>query len=64
MYVVPKVGYIHILSRKGSLMEQYRNEIDKDESNFWFQQAKKQSYHKQDKWVVYEKGKKAEEDDE
>lgn len=54
MYVVPKVGYAHILGRKGSLMEEYRNTIDEKESAFWFDQAKKQSYHKTDKNIKYE----------
>jgi hypothetical protein len=60
MYVVPKVGYIHVLGREGSLMQQYRSEIDAKESDFWFKQAKRQSYHKQDKHVIYEPGKEEE----
>ena len=63
MYVVPKVGYAHVLGRKGSLMEEYRNTIDKDESEFWFNQAKKQSYHKKPKDVQYVKGAPKEDDD-
>lgn len=54
MYIVPKVGYAHVLGRKGSLMEEYRATIDEKESNFWFKQAKKQSFHKVDKEVVYD----------
>ena len=52
-YVVPKVGYAHVLGRKDSLMDIYRNSIDKNESNFWFQQAKKQSFFKTPKDIVY-----------
>ena len=52
-YVVPKVGYAHVLGRKDSLMDIYRNSIDQKESNFWFQQAKKQSFFKTPKDVVY-----------
>ena len=63
MYVVPKVGYAHVLGRKGSLMEEYRNTIDKKESSFWFNQAKKQSYHKTDKNVVYEPNVKEEKEE-
>lgn len=53
IYVIPKVGYAHVLGRAGSLMEHYRNTIDKEESEFWFNEAKKQSYHKADKQVQY-----------
>lgn len=58
MYVIPKVGYKHVLGRKDSLMEEYRNTIDKDESEFWFNEAKKQSYFTIDKNVKYEKSEK------
>lgn len=56
VYVVPKIGYAHVLGRKGSLMDEYRNTIDEKESSFWFAQAKKQSYHKTDKKVEYHPG--------
>lgn len=55
IYVVPKVGYAHVLGRPGSLIEEYRNTMDKDESNFWFNEAKKQSFTKTEKEVKYEK---------
>lgn len=54
IYVVPKVGYAHVLGRKDSLMDEYRKTIDKDESEFWFREAKKQSYFKVDKNVEYD----------
>ena len=55
MYVVPKVGYAHVLGREGSLMDEYRKTIDTKESSFWFEQAKKQSYFKKGKKVEYGK---------
>lgn len=64
MYVVPKVGYAHVLGRKGSLMDEYRQTIDKEESNFWFNHAKKQSFHKTDKHVKYVPGNKVGEEKE
>jgi hypothetical protein len=67
IYVVPKVGYAHLLGRKGSLMDEYRQTIDEKESNFWFNEAKKQSYFKEDKKVTYNPTKKVplkEEDEE
>ena len=53
IYVVPKVGYAHILGRDGSLMVQYRSEMDTNESDFWYKIAKKESYHKEDRNRVY-----------
>jgi hypothetical protein len=53
MFVVPKIGYKHVLGREGSLMDEYRKTIDKKESEFWFNQAKKQSYFKTDKKIAY-----------
>ena len=35
-------------------MMEYRATIDEKESNFWFNQAKKQSFHKIEKDVVYD----------
>ena len=54
MYVVPKVGYIHNMGREGSLFDTYRKEMDANEPEFWFEQAKKQSFFKTDKNIEYE----------
>ena len=54
IYVVPKIGYCHVLGRKGSLMQEYRDTITPKESTFWFNHAKKQSFDKEDKKVKYE----------
>lgn len=59
VYVVPKVGYAHVLGREGSLMDEYRKTMDKDESEFWFKEAKKQSFHKTDKEIEYQKKEEA-----
>lgn len=53
MYVIPKVGYAHVLGRTDSLMMKYRSEIDVKESEFWFKTAKKESYFSQDRNIVY-----------
>ena len=42
VYVIPKVGYNHKLGRKGSLVETYRETIEQDESQFWFDLAKRE----------------------
>jgi len=64
MLVVPKVGYAHVLGRKGSLLDEYRQTIDKKESEFWFKEAKKQSFHKTDKMSKYVPEENKEEDKE
>ena len=54
MYVIPKIGYVHSIGREGSLLDIYRKEMDDKEPEFWFEQAKKQSFFKTDKNIVYE----------
>lgn len=44
LYVVPKVGYAHVIARKGSLMDEYRSTIDAKESDFWYKAAKREAY--------------------
>ena len=44
--VIPKVGYVHYLGRKNSITENYRETISEDESRYWFDIAKKESFHK------------------
>ena len=46
IYVIPKVGYNHRLGRKGSLVETYKETISQDESEFWFDLAKRESLFK------------------
>lgn len=62
IYVVPKVGYAHVLGRAGSLMEEYRNTINVRESDFWFKTAKKESYYKEDRKKTYNPSEKDSED--
>ena len=44
--VIPKVGYVHYLGRKNSITENYRETISEKESEYWFNVAKKESFHK------------------
>lgn len=45
VFVIPKVGYNHSLGRKGSLVETYKNTMSQDETQFWFDLAKRESYY-------------------
>ena len=47
IYVIPKVGYVHMLGRKGSLIETYKNEINEKESDFWVNVARKDHFYKE-----------------
>lgn len=42
VYVIPKVGYNHKLGRKGSLIETYKSTISQEETQWWFDLAKRE----------------------
>ena len=54
VFVIPKVGYNHSLARKGSLVEYYKENIGKDETEFWFDLAKREYFFKEDRNKTYE----------
>lgn len=58
VYVIPKVGYNHKLGRKGSLIEIYKSTIDQEETQWWFDLAKREMYYKEDRKKTYEDYKK------
>ena len=55
VYVIPKVGYNHKLGRKGSLIEIYKSTIDQEETQWWFDLAKREMYYKKDRKKEYKK---------
>ena len=54
VFVIPKVGYNHSLGRKNSLVEQYKAEISKEESQWWFDLAKREYFYKEDRKKEYD----------
>lgn len=64
VYVIPKVGYNHKLGRKGSLIETYKSTIDQEETQWWFDLAKREMYYKEDRKKTYEDYKKNVENEE
>lgn len=54
IFVVPKVGYNHYMGRKDSLTENYRNNMSKEEQEFWFKLAKKEYFFKEDRNKTFE----------
>ena len=66
VYVIPKVGYTHILGRVGSLIESYKKTIDEKESNFWVSVARKEYFYKDARdssKYLYDANKQTEEED-
>jgi len=55
VYVIPKVGYIHALGRKGSLIETYKTTMSKEETQWWFDLAKREYFFKEDRKKEYKK---------
>ena len=45
IYVIPKVGYNHKLGRNGSIVDTYRKTVGEDESNFFFELAKREYFY-------------------
>lgn len=44
VYVIPKVGYNHKLGRKNSLVETYKSTVTQEESQWWFDLAKREYF--------------------
>ena len=55
VYVIPKVGYNHTLGRKGSLVDTYKTTVSQEESQWWFDLAKREYLFKEDRNKIYEK---------
>ena len=64
VYVIPKVGYNHKLGRNGSLIETYKSTISQEETQWWFDLAKREMYYKEDRKKTYEDYKKNVENEE
>ena len=53
IFVIPKVGYVHYLKRKGSVLDEYINTMDEKESEFWYNIAKQEYLFKDDRGKTY-----------
>ena len=49
VFVVPKEGYIHVIGRENSLMDEYNKTLDRDTVQKWFDLAKKECDFKEDR---------------
>ena len=54
VFVIPKVGYFHLVNRTGSLAETYANTMSDRESEFWVELARKEFVYKKDRNKTYE----------
>lgn len=52
--VIPKFGYKHVNSRKGSLFSDYLS-LPADEARWWMSLAKKEYFHTRDRGLTYDK---------
>jgi hypothetical protein len=55
VFVIPKVGYNHVLGREGSLVSNYRKEMTQEETQWWFDLAKREYFYKEDRKKEYKK---------
>ena len=54
VFVIPKVGYFHIVNRVGSLANDYATNMSDRESDFWIELARKEYLYKTDRKKTYE----------
>ena len=55
VFVIPKVGYNHTLGRDGSLVETYKKSMTPEETQWWFDLAKREYFYKEDRKKEYKK---------
>jgi len=54
VFVIPKVGYRHLINRPGSLSETYNEEMDRKEADWWIELAQKEYLFTNDRKKTYE----------
>lgn len=54
LFVIPKIGYYHIVGRDGSITDEYAKTITEKEADWWVDLAKKEYFFKKDRNKVYE----------
>ena len=54
MFVIPKLGYRHIINREDSLIDIYNKNMKPDEAQWWIDLAKKEYFFKNDRNKTYD----------
>lgn len=52
IYVIPKIGYHHLIGRDDSLMQHYSQELTSEEGSWWINLAKTEYNFKEDRKIV------------
>jgi hypothetical protein len=55
IYVIPKIGYHHLIGRDDSLMKHYSQELSPEEGAWWIDLAKKEYNFIEDRKIKYTK---------
>ena len=55
VYVIPKVGYQHMIARPDSVSDQYNKTMSREEADWWMELATKEYYFKKDRNKVFGK---------
>lgn len=55
VFVMPKVGYIHMIGRKNSLVDICKETLSDEEGQFWFDTARHEYFYKEDRKKEYSK---------
>ena len=54
IFVIPKIGYFHMVNRTDSLASEYARDMSDRESEFWIELARKEYLYKNDRKKTYE----------
>ena len=54
VYVIPKVGYQHYISRPDSVSDMYNKTMKSEEADWWIELAQKEYFYKKDRNKTYE----------
>ena len=54
IFVIPKIGYFHMINRTDSLASEYARDMSDRESEFWIELARKEYLYKNDRKKTYE----------
>ena len=60
IFVIPKVGYKHVINRPNSLYNQYQNTIQPKEGEWWYELARQECFYTQDRNKTYQENTKGE----
>lgn len=54
IFVIPKIGYYHVVNRNGSMTSEYAETMSSKEAEWWIDLSEKEYFFKQDRNKIYE----------